>query len=141
MKKFGTPTAAGPGWASEKVGLLGAGGAWAAGGGAPASSLAFLSFLSCLAGLSALSFLAFLEPLSEARGFEVFLPVVACRVCLPPVGSAEPVDVFFGLAVVVGCDDFAGDWLGEAACFCGAVDGLGLAGAGCGLPPGAGAAG
>ena len=64
MKKFGTPTAAGPGWASEKVGLLGAGGACVAGGGVAFASSS--CFLSVLAGLSALSFFAFLEASSEA---------------------------------------------------------------------------
>src|SRR4051794_24307283 len=127
MKKFGTPTAAAPGWASEKVGFDGAGGACVAGGGAALSSACFLSFLSFLAGLSALAFFlaGVLEASSVARGFEVFLPVVACWVCLPPVGSCEADAFFFALAAVDGCgEDFEGAWLGCADCFC-VVDDLG----------------
>ena len=67
MKKFGTPIAAAPGCASEKVGLLGAGGVCVAGTGAALSSGLF-GVASFLAGLSFLVvvFFVFLEVSGDA---------------------------------------------------------------------------
>ena len=61
MKKFGTPIGEAPGWASEKDGLLGAGGVCAAGGGAAAVESA--GFLVVLAGFL-IVLAGFLEALS-----------------------------------------------------------------------------
>ena len=70
--------------------------------------------------------------------------MVACWLCLPPLGSCDADTSFldFGLAVVVGCVDFDGDWLGCADCFCGVFDGLAVvvgAGLGAAVVAGAGA--
>src|SRR5687767_14100955 len=119
MKKFGTPTAAGPGWASEKVGLLAGGGAACAGGAS--TVLATSSFFcACLVGLRAFFF--FLAPSSDARDLLVRRPVVCCCSCLPADGSSLGAPCFDGLEV--GCLALGCLATGAADFGCGFVDGL-----------------
>src|SRR4051812_27451861 len=106
MKKFGTPTGAAPGCASEKLGLLAGGGAaWA--GGASTAFEASLVFFDFLTGLSAA---AFFVVRCEASTLDLALerlPVVACCCCLPASGSLLGVFCLVGFdadGLEVGCE-------------------------------------
>src|SRR3954467_3297680 len=103
MKKFGTPTAAAPGCASEKGGLGGFGGVWVAGTGSALSSVVVA--VSFLAGLSEVCFFAVVAVLSAASlfGFSDVCPLVGCCCCVlaPPDGS-RLVDCLAGLGAADG---------------------------------------
>src|SRR3954451_8515275 len=79
MKKFGTPMGAGPGRASDRVGLAGVG--WPSGWRRPLATSLALSAAS-LAFCSA----SFLAPSTAAAGL-LILPVVCCWTCWPAWGS------------------------------------------------------
>src|SRR3954447_10623329 len=102
MKKFGTATAAAPGCASEKVGLVGFGGVWGAGTGSALSSVVVA--VSFLAGLSEVCFLALVAVLSAASlfGFSDFCPLVGCCCVLAPPDGSRLVDCLAGLGAADG---------------------------------------
>src|SRR3954464_12613352 len=105
MKKFGTPTAAAPGWASEKGGVLGFGGVCVAGAGSALSSgVAAVSFL---AGLSEVCFLGLVAGLSAAWlfGFSDVCPLVGCCCVLGAPAGCLLVDCLAGLGAADGALD------------------------------------
>src|SRR4051794_27957834 len=114
MKKLGTPIGAGPGSASEKVGLAGVGVPSGWRGVDPARSLAFFAMSSC----------AFFTASTGAGGL-CSLPVVSCLACLPAVGSC--VGVLGEVVGLGGCWPLVGWVLGWAVgaggvgCCCGVM--------------------
>src|SRR5690349_4479476 len=146
MKKFGTPTAAAPGCASEKVGLLALGGVWVAGTGSALSSVVVA--VSFLAGLSEVFFSGLVDFLTAPSlfGFSDVCPLVGCCCFLAAPAGSWLVDCLAGLgaadgaldeelvdfSVVLDCLGCDGDDVGAGVLWAGVVLGAG-AGAGVGV--------